>query len=268
MDLTFTTREAIKAASDIAATARADDDIDRANAAASAAVEGELKRSFRPELKTLYFDWPDPDTRSSSWRLWLDAQELISITSLTVAGESLTEGTHYWLRPENDGPPYNRIELDLSSSEPSFSSGDTAQRSIVAVGLVGHSNDERTLSTLAEALDATETGVDVTGAVAAAVGVGDVIRVGDERMWVSERTWLDTSDTTGGALTAAKNDQTIAVTDGTAFATGEQLLIESDGQGQRAGRQHASLQDRRVDHARPGGVDEQSAGKRRDRRAL
>ena len=228
MDLTLTTREAIKAASDIAATARADDAIDRANASASEAVEGELNRRFRPLLTTLYRDWPHPDHPSTTWKLWLDADELISITSLTVAGETFTEDTDFWLRPET-GPPFNRIELNLGGDNPSFNSAaSTAQRSIVAVALVGHSNTERTLSTLAEALDATETGVDVTGAVAAKVGVGDIIRVDTERMWVSERDWLDTTQNTGGALTAAVNDQALAVTDGTAFATGERLLIDSE----------------------------------------
>ena len=228
MDLTLTTREAIKAASDIATTARANDAIDRANASASEAVEADLNRRFRPLTTTLYRDWPHPDQPSTTWKLWLNADELISITSLTVAGEAFTENTDYWLRPET-GPPFNRIELNLGGDNPSFNSAaSTAQRSIVAVGLVGHSNTERTLSTVAEALDASETAVDVTGAVAAKVGVGDIIRVDNERMWISERDWLDSGQNIGGALTAAVNDQDLAVSDGTEFATGERLLINSE----------------------------------------
>ena len=228
MDLTLTTREAIKAAFDIKATARADSAVDRANAAASEAVTTELRRSFRPTLKTISLPWPNPDQHSSTWRLWLDANELISITSLTVAGSSLTEGTHYWLEPNDSGPPYNRIEIDLSSTAVGFASGNTFQRSIVIVGLAGHSNTERTLGTLAESPTSSQTTLNVDGATAAAVGVGDILRVDSERVWVSERAWLDTGENTGADQTATMNDQSIAVSDGTDYTTGERLLIDSE----------------------------------------
>jgi hypothetical protein len=228
VDLTLTTREAIKAAFDIAVTARADAAVDRANAAASEAVQGELHRKFRPELQTISLPWPNPDQHSSTWRLWLDAHELISITSLTVAGTALTEGTHYWLEPNNYGPPYNRIEIVLASTADGFASGDTFQRSIVIVGLTGFSDTERTLGTLAEAPTASQTSLEVDGATAAAVGVGDILRVDTERLWVSERAWLDTTENTAGTLSAAMNDQAVAVSDGTVYATGERLLVDSE----------------------------------------
>lgn len=225
MGIWYTTREDVKRSLDMNETARSDALVDRAIEAASRAVEGLLHRSFAPILATRYFDWPNHQY-ARAWRLWLDENELISVTTLTSGGTTISS-SDYFLEPVNSGPPYDRVEIDMDSSA-SFSSGDTWQRSIAITGLWGYRNDETTVGATAEALDASETGVDVDGATASLVGVGSVIRIDSERMAVTGRSALTTGQTLQSALTIQNNAVSVAVTDGTAFSVGETILLDSE----------------------------------------
>ncbi|MEV0382881.1 hypothetical protein [Nonomuraea sp. NPDC050643] len=223
MGIWYTTRETVKAALDSKETARSNGQIDRAIESASRLIEGALHRRFYPEVRTLTWDWPNAQ-RARSWRLWLDANELVSVTTLVAGGVTIAPGD-YLLYP-TDGPPYNRIEIDLSSSA-AFASGDTHQQAISITGpYAGCRLDEAPAGALAEALDASETAVDVTDA--AAVGVGDILRVDSERMIVTGRTMLDTGQNLGGNLAASAAGVTVAVSTGSAFAVDEVILIDSE----------------------------------------
>lgn len=223
----YATREDVLRALDAKPTARNAGQIDRALQSASRGIDDDLcHRRFYPELATRSWDWPDSQQRPS-WRLWLDDHEVISVTSLTSGGTPIA-AADYFLEPNRSGPPYNRIEIDLASSA-SFGGGDTHQRDITVTGLFGYSNDETAAGTITEALDASETGVDVDGTAAAALGVGSVIRVDDERMLVTGRMMADSGQNLGGAgLTAQQNSVAVTVTDGTAYSVDEVLLIESE----------------------------------------
>lgn len=221
----YATREEIKAELDVKETARANARIDRALADATEAVYGLCHRVFYPTVATRYFDWPNSQS-GTSWRLWLDASELISVTTLSSGGTTIV-AADYFLEPNQYGPPYNSIEIDLASSA-SFGGGDTHQRDITVVGLFGYKNDETTAGATAEALDASETGVDVDAATSAAVGVGSLLRIDSERVIVTSRSQLDTGQTLGGSITNQNNVVTIAVQSGAAFAAGESILIDSE----------------------------------------
>jgi hypothetical protein len=221
----YTTREEVKAELDVRETARSNTRVDRAIEAACETVEGCLHRVFYPELDTRYFDWPGPQY-ARPWRLWLDANELISVTSLTSGGVTIA-ASDYFLEPNAYGPPYDRIEVDLDSSA-AFGGGDTHQRDITVTGLFGYKNDETALGATAEALDDSETGVDVDGATSAAVGVGSLLRVDTERLIVTGRTQLDTGQNLGGNLTASNSNVTVSVASGAAFAVDEVILIDSE----------------------------------------
>lgn len=223
MGVWYATRESVKGALDSAETARNNSQVDRAIESASRSVEGLLKRKFYPLTATRYFDWPDL-RRSRPWRLWLDGDELISVTSL-VAGGVTIPSTDYFLEPANDGPPFTHVEIDLASSS-AFSAGSTHQRALAVTGVFGYSADEAAAGALAEALDASETGVDVTDS--AAVGVGDIIKVDSERMTVSGKSMLTTGQTLQTPLTASNAETTVAVTTGSAFAVGEVVLLDSE----------------------------------------
>jgi hypothetical protein len=222
----YATREDVMRAMDVKLTARQARQIDRALESASRDVEDLCHRRFYPVQATRYFDWPNPQ-RAASWRLWLDDNELITLTTLTSGG-TIIASTDYFLEPNRSGPPYNRLEIDLDSNA-AYGGGDTHQRDIAITGLWGYRNTETTVGTLTEALDATETGVDVNAAASAVLGVGSIIRVDSERMLVTGRQMADTGQNVGGAgLTAQANSVTLTVADGTAFAVDEILLVESE----------------------------------------
>lgn len=226
MGVWYATREHVMHALDSKLTARNSAQIDRALESASRDIEALCHRRFYPELATRSWDWPDSQS-GTAWRLWLNDNELISITTLTSGGTTIS-AADYFLEPNRSGPPYNRLEIDLSSSA-AFGGGDTHQRDITVTGLFGYRNDETTAGTTTEALDSPETGVDVDGTAAAMLGVGSVIRVDSERMLVTGRSMADTGQNLGGAgLTASNASVTVAVTDGTAFAMDEVILIESE----------------------------------------
>ncbi|MGA5116854.1 hypothetical protein [Streptomyces pseudogriseolus] len=217
----------MKSALDFKETARNNGQVDRAIESASRSVEGLCRRRFYPQTTTRHFDWPN-EQAARSYRLWLDPNGVITVTSLTSGGVLLDPADYNLRRSDNlDEPPYTRIEIDLST-DASFSVGATFQRSIAVTGLFGYRNDETTLGTVIEDLDAAETGVDVDAATSAAVGVGSVLRVDAERMIVTARTQLSTGQTLQTPMTAQNNNETVAVTDGTQYAVGEVITLDTE----------------------------------------
>lgn len=226
MGVWYATRESVMNALDSKLTARNAGQIDRALESASRDVDALCHRTaFAPTTATKSFDYPGPQY-ARPWRLWLDGNSLISVTTLTSGGVTIA-ATDYFLEPNQYGPPYDRIEIDLDSSA-SFSSGDTHQRAISITGLWGYSNDESTAGAITEALDASETGVDVDGTAAALLGVGSVIRVDSERMLVTGRTMADTGQNLGADIDQQMKTVTVPVASGAAFTTDEVILIDGE----------------------------------------
>lgn len=231
MGVWYITREQLKTALGISSSGHIDAQLDRAIEAASRAVEGYLHRRFYPEVATRYFDWPNTQY-ARTWRLWLDENEVISLTSLTSGGEALS-ASDYFLEPVNSGPPFESIEVDLDSQS-SFGQGNTGthQRKIAATGTFGYQETWSPAGNLAEALDASETGVQVTDS--SALGTGSLLKVESEYMLVTGFNQLSTGDANTTALTASVADDVVNVTSGAAFFAGEvitlgseQMLIES-----------------------------------------
>ncbi|MFG3276240.1 hypothetical protein [Streptomyces luteogriseus] len=227
MGVWFATREDVMRALDVKLTARNARQVDRALESASRDVEALCHRTFAPTIATKSFDYPGPQT-GRLWRLWLDANELISVTTLSSGGTTIA-AADYFLEPQPYGPPYNRLEIDLDSPA-AFSSGDTHQRAITVTGLWGYRNDESTVGALGAAVaSTTATTLTVDAAASAEVGVGSVLRIDDERLLVTNRTMADTGQNVGGSgLTAQQNSVSVAVTDGSAYAVDEVLLVESE----------------------------------------
>lgn len=225
MGVWYATREDVKSALDFAETARNDSQVDRALENASRSVESLTHRRFYPELTTRYFDWPN-NQYAKAYRLWLEANELISATTFTSGGTTVSS-MDYFLRRSDDlnEPPYTYVEIDLDSSA-AFSSGGTHQRAIAILGLYGYKNETTPAGSLAEALDASETGVDVSDSYLA--GVGSVLVCESERMIVTGKTLLTVTTMTGSSLTADKSNVTVGVTLGSAFHVGEIITIDSE----------------------------------------
>ncbi|MFE2382204.1 NfeD family protein [Streptomyces misionensis] len=220
----YATREDIMRALDVQTTARNRRQIDDAIEAASRGVEGLCHRRFAPVLATRYFDWPGrPAASYTPWVLRLDDSELISLTSITSGGISIPLDDVN-LEPNRSGPPFSRVEIKLNTSA-AYGGGQTYQRDVTITGLWGYRDTETTLGAATAAVGSGTT-LTVDGATSAAVGVGSILRVDDERMLVTERAQADTGQT--GTLTASKADTTLTVTDGTAFAVDEVLLLDSE----------------------------------------
>lgn len=222
----YTTREILKRALDIEETARNMRNIDRCIESAARRIDGMCHRIFYPRIETKYFDWPNGQN-AAPWRLWLDDTELISVTTFTSGG-TVIPAANYNLESSRVGPPYNRVEVDISTSS-ALSSGSTPQQAIAITGLWGYTNDEVVVGATTEAMDASETGLDVDAATSAEVGVGSILRLDDERVLVTGRQQLTTGQTLGGAgLTGNKNDVSVTVANGAAFAIDELITIDSE----------------------------------------
>lgn len=219
----YATREDIMGALDIKESARNRRQIDQAIESASRSVEGLCHRRFYPVQATRFFDWP-PRAGMTPWILRLNDKELISVSTLASGGRVITSD-EYNLEPVNSGPPFNRIEIKLSS-DASLGGGDTYQRDVQATGLWGYRLTETATGSTVEVLDDTETAIDVDGPTSAAVGIGSILRVDSERMLVTSRAQLSTGQT--GTLTISKADVSLTVADGAAFAVDEVLLLDSE----------------------------------------
>jgi hypothetical protein len=223
----YCTREEVADAFDVREAAHRSAQIDSAIASASNNIDGWLNRhrhGLAPQYATRYFNWPFRNY-SQPWRLWLDENELISVTTLTSAGVAIPS-TDYFLEPVNSGPPFTYVEIDQSSSA-SFSNDGTAQRALSILGLWGYSDEQASAGLLSAAVvSTTATTVDVTDSFA--IGVGSLLKVDSERLIVTAKSSLTTGQVLVSAMDVNKADVVVDVADGTQLHVGETILIDSE----------------------------------------
>lgn len=220
-------REAVKRAAGITGT-EADGTVDRLIEAASRRVDSDTGRFFIPLTATRYYDFPN-DSYARSWRLWLD-EDLISAAVVQTGAQDGSPTTipaaDYYLEPVNS-PPYNRLEIDLSSTSVLDSGDASHQRSVSIQGDWGHS--AATVSAGAVGSDianGTVTSIVVTDA--SLIDVGDTLLIENERLFVRGRGTFDTTTNLGGNLTANKAETTVAVGLGSLVKAGEVILIDAE----------------------------------------
>lgn len=221
---TYVTREEVKGALDVAETARVNERIDQACESATADVNGLLRRTFSPWVGTRYFSWPDQRYRTP-WRLWLDDREVIEVTGIDSGGAALAPGT--WFLEPDTGPPFSSVEIDQSSSSV-FQPGDTRQRALGISGTFGFTDEATTVGSLAGDLGATQGSTATVTWTTSRVGVGSLLRIGDERLLVQDRSMLTTGQTLQTPLTASTSSVSVVVEDGTAFGPDEIILLDSE----------------------------------------
>ena len=232
----YANREAIKAAGNIMGTAD-DQRIDDAGAAASANIERITRRSFIPRTETRTYRYPERFVRTGSggMMLWLD-QDLLSVDTLKTQAQDSSPTTiassDYFLEPNNPGVDglqrFNRVEIDTSSSA-ALASGATPQRSIEIVGDWGWWKKTTTLkATAAEAIDISETDIDVDRVDQ--VAPGDMILIDSEQMVVQDWTWIAPTSAVllDGALTKTKNQVAITVDTGHGIVAGELIMVDAE----------------------------------------
>ncbi len=201
---------------------RANRMVDRCIASASRSIDGILRRRFYPQYATRSFDWPGI-TRPQSGRLWLDENELISLTSLS-SGSDTIDLSSVLLYP-TDGPPYDRIEISRAASG-SFTIGDTSQYAIEAVGWFGHTDEQAAAGTVATNCTNAADTVDVTAT--AAIGVGSLLRIGTERLVVTGRRALATGDTLASTLDADVTDTLLTGQTAALFVEDDMIQIDAE----------------------------------------
>ncbi len=232
----YTTVEAVKAAIGIAGPSL-DTLIGGYIEDGSEDVERFLGRRFIPQTAVKYFRWPQPVGGALSLRF--PDEDLIAVTQLQAAAQDSSPTTidsdDYFVEPVNSGPPYNRIEIDLSSSA-AFASGDTPQRSIAVTGRWGYGEDTKAAGAVVGAVDASQLTLVITDS--SLIAVGDTIKIAPgaaapsgslaEALFVSAKALLTAGTTLNDTLTADQNDVTVTVVDGTKIKQGEVLTFDSE----------------------------------------
>lgn len=221
----YTTRESVKKALDVKATARSDDDIDRAIQAASRSAEGLLHRVFYPRDMTRYFDWPNY-SYTYPWTIRFDAWELAAIpTSVTTGGQPIPIGNIFF-EPVNSGPPYTYMELNRSTNS-AFGVGPTPQRDVAVTGTFGFDLNTTSAGALAAAATDTTTGA-VTVTNSAGAGIGDVIVIDSERMLLADKALASTGQTQQGTIGNSTANQALTAQDGATFYVGETVTLDQE----------------------------------------
>ncbi len=207
----YATVEQIMAATDFKTSAYKAPTLLRLARSASDKIDDRLRRHFYPLIETRTYVSPATFSprEAQAVGFWLSA-DLLSLTSVTRDSESLTVGDiELW---PASGPPYSWISVTGVE--------------ISVVGVFGYSQVTEAAGALAEDLDSSETGVDVTNSVA--VGIGDLITVDAERMLVVSKVLLDIAQNLQSDLTASDADVTVAAEDGTTLYVGETILLDAE----------------------------------------
>src|SRR3989304_2273664 len=128
----YASREQLKRAGDIKGPDQ-DAQVDRHIEAASRHIDrvlGLREGVFIPKTQTRNFEWPQDaaveDRPRNGYTVSLD-EHLISISSVTRDGDTATAvpTADVFLEPANEGPPYTRLELDRSSTQPNATFAST-----------------------------------------------------------------------------------------------------------------------------------------------
>ena len=202
---TYVSRQSFMAAADIHTPANLSATIDRILQSASRGIDQIHHRHFYPLTESVTYSFS-----GGGQGFWTE-RDLRSIASATVDSTAQTVSA-IELYPTQYGPPYSWVGL----------MGAT----VVIVGVWGYSADTAPAGALAEALDGSETDVDVTDS--SLVGVGDMILAGTEQMVVTDSVLLDTTADLNDTLTADVNDETVTLDDATQVNVGEVVTMDSE----------------------------------------
>ena len=226
----YCTREDLKRAANWSGTDK-HAQIDRLADAASRQIELATRRWLFSRTQTRLYRWPSFQQPYGSI-LDLDA-DLLSVTTLQAKAQDTTPTTivaaDYFLEPNNQGPPYDRIEIDLSSTA-ALESGQTAQRSISVLGAWGYGNATKTGGTVASGLASDAAATSMVCSNASLIGVGDVLLIQSEQVFVSERAFaaLGSILVNDAGITAAVDDNSITVDGSHGIVASEIIQIDSE----------------------------------------
>lgn len=163
-------------------------------------VDTQTARWFYPRIETRYFDVP------YSRELVMDA-DLLEVLSITNGDGISIPSTEYSLRPRNQSPHFIIRLLDNSTYYWASDGSGNTHDVIAVTSIFGYHNRYsaawETITTLAEDLDTSETGIDVNSGTN--ISAGNIVRIGDELSYISA---VATNTLTG---TRAENGSTAAI---------------------------------------------------------
>lgn len=174
-----------KAAGGITATT---DDAEwlRVLARASRQIDTMAGRHFYADVSTHHYDLTADRIRVGVVLI----DDLVTATTVKVdtAGDAtyattLTVNTDYWFGPDNKATHEPAMWIRLNPQSSTLSSWPEQIRGLQIVGTHGYSFETTSAGTINEDLDASETGVDLTGGHS--VEAGDTLIVDSEQMYVS-----------------------------------------------------------------------------------
>jgi hypothetical protein len=198
VEVCYCTRDEVKRALDLKATARNTLQIDRAMQSSARSVEKRMKRVFYPTDGTRFIDWPNYQY-ANPWRAWLKSSELAAPATSILAGTTPIPIGQVFFGPwePEPGPPFTFFELDRSSTAAFGGNAQTPQRAITVIGTFGFDVNKDQMATLATAITTT-TQNPIIVSDSGQIGPGIVIVIDTERMLVQDAAMVQ-----AGTLTLA-----------------------------------------------------------------
>lgn len=219
---TYATREALKAAAGWAGVAY-DADVDRLLETHAENVDRDYGRHFYPRIETRRYDWPS-NRQAAPRILWFD-EDFLSVTSMVASGVTISASDYLLRRPWDDpGEPYDRLELDEDSTA---TFGSAGQDALVVTGVTGFCDAEAPAGAVGTG-GITDSATTLPVTDASKVGVGDLLKIGSERILVADRAFVATGATLSADVDDSASTTTIAVTSGTSVNAGEIVLVGSE----------------------------------------
>lgn len=195
--------------------------IDLAIEAESEALQAAPLRRIHPiENQVVKYDWPAKD-KSRSNRLWFDGVDIIEIQAMSINGVDLA-AENYVLHPVNAGPPYRWLEIKDTS--PTFlTSGADRQNAIELTATTGYDASMVFAGYLCSELEASVDDLAVINSCN--IGVGSLLKIGEEWLTVRNRFWLESMDMTTAPIDRLSNHVQIEVASFGDYMPGEHIRI-------------------------------------------
>lgn len=197
-------------AADVAPTPVVGPQLDRILSGVCRQIDKSMRRHFYPKTATytLYPDgYVDPDSH-----LWtIEVPDLLSVTSVVVDGVTTTD---YVLTSLGSGP-YTTLSL----------TGRTGEKFVIE-GTWGYTDNTTGAGTLVGDINASVTTLVVSDS--SKVGVGDLLKLGTERVVVVAASMTDSGVNISADISALNSDTSISVGDGSVFNVAETILVGTE----------------------------------------
>jgi hypothetical protein len=219
VEISYCTREQVQDTLPLADSTRLNPRIDAAIKLASRDIEGLCHRFFYPTTATYLFDQP------SGLSLFLNQYELGAAPTLVTSGGVTMTAADYILRPVNR-PPYQWIDVNEGGQNYWTSQQTTQNATSITSDAWGYPANVQYATDVAVTASAGATALDI--ADSSAVGVGQLILAGTERIVVTEKTYITTTATITASLAANKGEVAVSVSNGTLIKVGERIRIDGE----------------------------------------